>query len=132
MPAKSHFCFGVIFVIIGKNRLLLMQYESLTKRTWGIAIVLFIITLVAVYFKMRGAPVSVALRYNVIVGVNEIGNKYELLKIPVTGLLIGGVNYSLTRLQKFDRTLLPFLAALVSALVNMFLLIAVLFLFRVS
>lgn len=109
-----------------------MQYESLTKRTWGIAIVLFIITLVAVYFKMRGAPDSVALRYNVIVGVNEIGNKYELLKIPLTGLLIGAVNYSLTRLQKFDRELLPFLAALVSVLINIFLLIAVLFLFRVS
>ncbi len=109
-----------------------MQYESLTKRTWIVALVLFIITLVAVYLKMRGAPDSVALRYNIIVGVNEIGNKYELLKIPLTGLLIGGVNYSLTRLQKFDRLLLPFLAALVSALVNAFLLIAVLFLFRVS
>lgn len=109
-----------------------MQYESLTKRTWGIAIVLFIITLITVYFKMRGAPDSVALRYNVIVGVNEIGNKYELLKIPLTGLLIGGVNYALTRLQKFDRLLLPFLAALVTAIVNLFLLIAVLFLFRVS
>lgn len=109
-----------------------MQYDSLTRRTWGIAIVLFIITLGVVYLKMRGAPDSVALRYNVIVGVNEIGSKYELLKIPLTGLLIGGVNFSLTKLQKFDQTLLPFLAALVTALVNMFLLIAVLFLFRVS
>lgn len=109
-----------------------MQYESLTKRTWIIALVLFIITLVAVYFKMRGAPDSVALRYNIIIGVNEIGNKYELLKIPLTGLLISGVNFSLTKLQNFDRQLLPFLAALVSALVNAFLFIAVLFLFRVS
>jgi hypothetical protein len=109
-----------------------MQYESLTKRTWVIAIVIFIITLVALYFKMRGAPDSVALRYNVIIGVNEIGNKYELLKIPLTGLLIGGVNFALTKLQKFDRALLPFLAALVSAIVNLFLLIALLFLFRVS
>ncbi len=109
-----------------------MQYESLTKKTWIVAFVLFIITLVAVYFKMRGAPDSVALRYNVIVGVNEIGNKYELLKIPLTGLLIGGVNFALTRLQKFDRNLLPFLAALTSALINVFLFIAVLFLFRVN
>ena len=132
MPTRSHFCFGVIFVIIGTKALIPMQYGSLTKRTWGIAIVLFIITLIAVYFKMRGAPDSIALRYNVIVGVNEIGNRYELLKIPLTGLLIGGVNYSLTRLQKFDRSLLPFLAALVTAIVNLFLLIAVLFLFRVN
>lgn len=109
-----------------------MQYEKLTQRAWGIAIVLFIITLVAVYFKMRNAPDTVALRYNIIVGVNEIGNKYELLKIPATGLLIGIVNYALVRMQKFDRSFLPFLAALVTALVNAFLLIAVLFLFRVS
>lgn len=109
-----------------------MQYESITKRTWGIALVLFIITLVAVYFKMRHAPDTIALRYNVIVGVNEIGNKHELLKIPLTGLVIGAVNFALIKFQKFDRSLLPFLAALVTALVNLFLLIAVLFLFRVS
>ena len=109
-----------------------MQYESITKRTWTIAFILFIVTLVAVYFKMRGAPDTVALRYNVIVGVNEIGNKYELLKIPLTGLVIGAVNFALIRLQKFDRTFLPFLAALVTAMVNLFLLIATLFLFQVS
>lgn len=109
-----------------------MQYESITKRTWGIAIVLFIITLVAVYFKIKGAPDTVALRYNVIVGVNEIGNRYELLKIPLTGLVIGAVNFALIKLQKFDRTFLPFLAALVTTIVNLFLFIAVLFLFQVS
>lgn len=109
-----------------------MNYYSAAKKTWGIAIVLFIVTLVAVYFKMRGAPDEIALRYNVIVGVNEIGNKYELLKIPLTGLVIGVVNFALVRLQKFDRTFIPFLAALVAAMVNAFLLIAVIFLFRVS
>ncbi|HEX3095680.1 MAG TPA: hypothetical protein VHQ20_01005 [Patescibacteria group bacterium] len=109
-----------------------MQYESITKKSWGIAIVLFIITLIAVYFKMRGAPSTIALRYNIIVGVNEVGSKYELLKIPLTGFLVGAVNYGLVRLQKFDRELIPFFAALVTALINAFLLIAVLFLFRVS
>src|SRR6476469_5973771 len=109
-----------------------MQYESSTRKSWIAAIVLFIITLVVVFFKMKGAPDTVALRYNIIVGVNEIGNKYELLKIPLTGLVIGGVNYALIRSQKFDRNFLPFLAALVTAIINLFLLIAVLFLFRVS
>lgn len=81
---------------------------------------------------MHGAPGTVALRYNIVVGVNEVGSKYELLKIPLTGLAIGAVNFTLARLQKFDKSFLPFLAALVSALVNAFLLLAVLFLFRVS
>ncbi len=109
-----------------------MQYGRITRRAWSIAFALFIITLIAVFFKMRGAPDTIALRYNIIVGVNEIGNKYELLKIPLTGLVIGIVNYALIRLQKFDRSFLPFLAALVTAIVNAFLLMAVLFLFRVS
>ncbi len=109
-----------------------MQFERLTKRTWSIAFVLFIVTLIAIYFKMRNAPDTVALRYNVIVGVNEIGSKYELLKIPLTGFVIGIVNFALIKFQKFDKTFLPFLAALVTALVNLFLLIAALFLFQVS
>jgi hypothetical protein len=107
------------------------QYTRHTKRIWGIASVLFIVTLIAVFFKMRGASDIIALRYNVIVGVNEIGSKYELLKIPLTGLLIGGVNFALARFQKFDSNLLPFLAALVTALINLFLFLAVLFLFSV-
>ena len=84
------------------------------------------------YFKLRGAPSTIALRYNIIVGVNQVGSKYELLKIPLTGLVVAAVNFALIRFQKFDRVFLPFLAALVTALVNAFLLIAVLFLFKVS
>ena len=99
---------------------------------WGSSIVLFIVTLIAVYFKISGAPETIALRYNVIVGVNEVGNKYELLKIPLTGLFIGIVNFILARVQKFDQTFLPFLASLVTVIVNALLLMAALFLFRVS
>ncbi len=99
---------------------------------WGAAIFLFIVTLAAVYFKINNAPETIALRYNVIVGVNELGNKYELFKIPATGLVITLVNFFLARFQKFDKTFLPFLASLVSVVINAILLIAALFLFRVS
>lgn len=99
---------------------------------WGSSAVLFIVTLVAVYFKIKSAPETIALHYNVIVGVNEVGNKYELLKIPLTGFLIGVINFVLARVQKFDKTFLPFLAGLVTVITNALLLIATLFLFRVS
>jgi uncharacterized membrane protein YjdF len=99
---------------------------------WSAAVILFIVTLAAVYFKINNAPETIALRYNVIVGVNEIGNKYELVKIPVTGLAITIANYTLARFQKFDKNFLPFLAGLISVAVNALLLIAALFLFRVS
>lgn len=109
-----------------------MEYKSATRKTWIIALVLFIVTLLAMFFKMRGAPDTIAIRYNVIIGVNQIGSKYELIKIPLTGLIVAAVNFSLVRFQKFDKDFLPFLAAFVSAVVNGFLLIAMLFLFRVS
>lgn len=109
-----------------------MEFKSATRKTWFIAIILFIITLVVMFFKMRGAPDTIAIRYNIIIGVNQIGSKYELLKIPMTGLIVMAVNFSLVRFQKFDKDFLPFLAALVAAFVNGFLLIAMLFLFRVN
>lgn len=99
---------------------------------WGIAIVLFIVTLGAVYFKINNAPDTIALRYNIIIGVNEVGDKHELYKIPLTGLLIIAVNFILARVQKFDKVFLPFLAGLISVAANVILLIAALFLFRVS
>ncbi len=99
---------------------------------WVTSFILFIITLVAVFFKINSAPETIALHYNIIVGVNEVGNKYELLKLPATGLLIGVINFVLARVQKFDKTFLPFLAGLVTVIVNALLLIAALFLFRVS
>lgn len=109
-----------------------MEYTSATRKTWIIALVLFIVTLLAMFFKMQGAPDTIAIRYNVVIGVNQVGSKYELLKVPFTGLLIAAVNFSLVRFQKFDKNLLPFLAALVTAVANGFLLAAMLFLFRVS
>lgn len=108
---------------------------NLTNRIfllWGTAIVLFIVTLIVVYFKINNAPETIALRYNVIIGVNEIGNKYELYKIPITGLLITGINFILVKVQKFDKNFLPFLAGLISVAVNLILLTAAIFLFRVS
>lgn len=99
---------------------------------WLGSFVLFIVTLAAVFFKIHNAPETIALHYNIIVGVNEVGNKYELLKLPATGLLIGIINFALARIQKFDKTFLPFLASLVTVIANTVLLIAALFLFRVS
>ncbi len=46
--------------------------------------------------------------------------------------MINIANFALIKLQKFDVIFLPFVAALVSAMVNLFLLVAALFLFQVS
>lgn len=109
-----------------------MQYESTSNKVWFATIFVFIITLLVIYFKIKGAPDMVALHYNVIIGVNEIGGKYQLLKIPLTGLAIGILNFGFAKVQKFDKVFLPFLTSVVSLLVNIFLLISAIFLLQVS
>ena len=142
MRTNSHFCFDVIeflglntqakFGIMQSENHVMTNYFNRIYLLWGVALVFFIVTLVAVYFKISNAPDTIALRYNVIVGVNEVGNRYELFKIPLTGLLIIIANFILARVQKFDKSLLPFLAGLVAVTVNVLLLIAALTLFKVS
>lgn len=106
--------------------------SSISKKLWIIAVILLIITSIAVFFKIASSPDVIALRYNVIIGVDEVGNKYELIKLPLTGLLLGVLNFVLAHAQKFDRKFLPFLASLITVVLNALLLLSALLLFRVS
>lgn len=123
---------AAIFGILSHKNEYMASERNKIALLWVGSLFIFIVTLLLVYFKMHDAPETIALRYNVIIGVVEIGSRYELLKIPITGLLITIVNYILARMQKFDKTFLPFIAGLVSVTVNALLFIAALFLYQVS
>jgi hypothetical protein len=99
---------------------------------WGLSIVLLIVTFAAVYYKIHSGPQLIALHYNVIVGVDLVAGKNSLFKVPLTGLVIGVVNYFLPRLIKFEPEFLSFLAGLVTVLIQLLLLASVIFLFRVN
>ncbi len=99
---------------------------------WGLSIVLLIVTFAAVYYKIHSGPEQIALHYNVIVGVDLVASKSNLFKVPLTGLAIGLVNFFLPRLVKFESEFLSFLGGLVTVFIQLLLLIAVIFLFRVN
>jgi hypothetical protein len=115
-----------------KIRLLMNITRDKILFLWGLSIVLLIVTFAAVYYKIHSGPQLIALHYNVIVGVDLVAGKNSLFKVPLTGLVIGVVNYFLPRLIKFEPEFLSFLAGLVTVLIQLLLLASVIFLFRVN
>ena len=108
------------------------QFLRIANLFWIAAIVAFIITLIVILIKIFNSSDVVALRYNVIIGVSEIGGRYQLLQLPLTGLLIGVVNFILTKLNKSNQQILPLLASTVTLAINIILLFAALLLFQVN
>ncbi len=108
------------------------QFAKLAKVLWILAIIVFILSLVVIIIKVSvSSPVS-ALRYNVILGVSEIGSRYKLLQLPLAGFLIGIVNYVLVRYNRTNQQILPLLASMVTVALNIILLLAALLLFQVN
>ncbi len=99
---------------------------------WGGTIIVIIITFILAYYKVRSGPSSVALHYNVIVGVDVLGNKSRLYIIPFTGLIVAIINASVLRLLSLHDKFLEIILAAGSLLANFILLGALLLLFRVN
>lgn len=108
------------------------QFTKLVKVLWILAVITFIISLVVIIIKVSTASPVSALRYNVILGVSEIGSKYKLLQLPLAGLLIGVVNYGLVKFNRSSQQILPLLAAMVTVSLNIILFLAALLLFQVN
>lgn len=107
-------------------------FSKITNLFWLLTLLVFIITLIIIFIKIFSSSEVVALRYNIIIGVSEIGNRYQLLQLPLAGLLVSGVNFTLTKLNNSSQQILPLLASTVSLAMNLFLLVAALLLFGVN
>lgn len=99
---------------------------------WGGTIVLLIITLILAYYKVSGGPSPVALHYNVIVGVDALGDRNRLYFVPLAGFIIAAINAVVSRLLPLRDGFLQIILASGSLLTNLVLLIAMLLLFRVN
>lgn len=108
------------------------EFSRLAKIIWIVAGITFILSLIAIIIKVTNSSEVATLRYNIIVGVSEIGNRYELFKLSGAGLAIGIINYLLTRFNKSDQKVLSLLASIVTLVVNIILLFASLLLFQVN
>ena len=99
---------------------------------WALCLIFNIITFLFIYFKIHPTNKTLALHYNILVGVVWYGNGKNLYFIPGIGLVITGANYTLFRAFRDQPYFLPFLTAFVSLCVQIILFVAALFLARVN
>lgn len=99
---------------------------------WASCLILNIITFLALYFKIHAGNQTIALHYNVLVGVEWYGKGKNLYFIPGVGLAIWAVNFMLYRTLKEGENFLPSLTVFTSLCSQIILLAAVLFLIRVN
>ncbi len=99
---------------------------------WSLCFILNIITFLFIYFKIHPTNQTLALHYNVLVGVETYGAGKSLYYIPAIGLAISLVNLMLQKALKDSRNLLPLLTVFSSLCVQVILLGAALGLARVN
>lgn len=99
---------------------------------WSACLIFNIITFLFIYFKIHPGNKTLALHYNVLVGVEWYGPGKNLYFLPAVGLAICGVNFTLYRALKDNKNFLSFLTVFVSLCAQVILLAAALFLAKVN
>ena len=99
---------------------------------WALCLIFNIITFLFIYFKIHPGNKTLALHYNVLVGVEWYGKGKNLYLIPGVGLAISAVNFLLYKTLKDDKFFLSQLTIFVSICAQIILLAAALFLSRVN
>jgi len=105
---------------------------GLVSFLWASTIATLIITFILAYFKARAGLSTVALHYNVIIGVDLLGRSRDLYLIPLTGCGVTLLNYLVYRFAVPKGDFLGVLTALVSLLAALILCAALVFLFFVN
>ena|ERR1051326_6618309 len=99
---------------------------------WAVALLFDIITFLVIFYKIHPSKQTLALHYNVLVGVEWYGKGYNLYFIPGVGLLLGVANFILWKYLKHSEKFLPFLAAFMTLCLETILLASALFLVKVN
>lgn len=110
----------------------ILQYFKKIWFLWVFCLLLVIITFLWIYYKIHSGNSTLALHYNVLVGVEWYGKGKNLYFIPGIGFLIVLVNYVFYKALKDRENFLSFLTVFISICVQAILLISVLFLSRVN
>jgi len=99
---------------------------------WILAFCLNIITFLIVFYKINPFHRTIALKYNVLVGVEWYGKGKNLFLIPFAAFCISIVNIILYRVFKNDKHIFSFLIILITLLVQIIFLLSVLFLATIN
>jgi hypothetical protein len=99
---------------------------------WALCLIFNIITFLFIYFKIHPGNKTLALHYNVLVGVQWYGKGKNLYFIPGVGLAISTVNFILYKALKDNKIFLSQLTVFASLCAQIILFAAVLFLSKVN
>jgi len=114
--------------------MLKLWFEKIDKVLflWVGSFILNIITFFFIHYKIHPSNRTLALHYNVVVGVDWYGPGKNLYSIPLAALLITVANIVLFRAVKKNQFFLSFLAGIITLIVQIIFLTAVLFLSKVN
>lgn len=109
-------------------------FQKISKNNWAwiFCLSINIITLAFIYYKIRPQTKTLALHYNVLVGVDWYGGGKKIYQIPLIGFLILSANYLLDTKLKKTKIFLPYLTVFITAVIEVILLLAVLFLAKIN
>ncbi len=99
---------------------------------WTICGIFNIITFLYIFYKLRPYGKTLALHYNVVVGVDWFGKGQNLYFLPFSGLVINALNFTLYRFFKGTRFFYGFLLAFASFCAQLVLLFSGVLLARVN
>jgi len=99
---------------------------------WALCLIFNIITFLFIYFKIHPGDKTLALHYNVLIGVEWYGKGKNLYFIPGVGLALSAVNFTLYKALRNNKFFLSQLTVFVSLCAQVILLAAALFLSKVN
>lgn len=117
------------------QQLFLRKYNQIYKNIlflWSLCIFINIITFLFIYYKIHPGNKTLALHYNVLVGVQWYGKGINLYFIPAIGFLYTLINFFLYRTFKKSNEFLPLIAIFITLFSQIILLSAAVFLSQVN
>jgi hypothetical protein len=99
---------------------------------WALCLIFNIITFLFIFFKIHPGNKTLALHYNVLVGVQWYGKGKNLYFLPAIGFVISAVNFTLFRSIRNNKDFLSVLTIFVSLCAQIILLMAALLLAKVN
>lgn len=99
---------------------------------WGICFAINSIAFLFIYYKIHPTDRTLALHYNVLVGVDSYGRGKNLYYIPITAFVMSVVNFIFYKALKDTKSFLAMASVLCSIFLQIVLLVAVLFLSKID
>jgi len=103
-----------------------MNFSKINKFLflWALCFVINIITLLFIYYKIGPGGKTLALKYNVLEGVENYGKGSQIYYIPLTAFFITAINFVLYNYLKKNENFLLFLTIFASLFIQIVLLAA--------